>query len=259
MRISAKKPVALLLCYLTLFFSLNVAAQTNAVTFKVLAIAENGGHHIQYTKAAKVWLNKVAAENNFSIDYTENTDKINDAFLSQYQLFIQLDFPPYAWTPTAGAAFEKYIKEGKGGWIGFHHATLLGEFDGFPMWSWFSDFMGGIKYKNYIATFASAKVNVENKNHPVMEGVPASFIVKTEEWYTYDRSPRPNVQVLASVDESTYKPDSKIKMGDHPVVWSNTGVAAKNVYIFMGHSPDLFENPAYTMLFKNAIFWAAKK
>jgi len=259
MKVLAKGLAPLFSFFSILFFSLNVAAQTDTVSFRVLAIAENGGHHIKYSEAAKVWLNKLAAENKFSIDYIENTDKINDAFLSQYQLFIQLDFPPYAWTPTAGAAFEKYIKEGKGGWIGFHHATLLGEFDGYPMWSWFSDFMGDIKYKNYIATFASAKVNIENKNHPVMKGVPASFIVKKEEWYIYDKSPRPNVQVLASVDEATYKPDSKIKMGDHPVVWSNTGIAAKNVYIFMGHSADLFQNPAYIMLFKNAVFWAAER
>jgi len=34
-------------------------------------------------------------------------------------LFIQLDYPPYAWTPTAVSAFQKYIEEGKGGWIGF--------------------------------------------------------------------------------------------------------------------------------------------
>ena len=243
---------------LIIFFNQAAFTQTKPA-FKIVAIAESGGHHIRYSKAARIWLDKLAAENNFAIDYIENTDKINDAFLSQYQLFIQLDFPPYAWTPTAGAAFEKYIKEAKGGWIGFHHATLLGEFDGYPMWKWFSEFMGGIQYKNYIPTFVSGKVRVEDKTHPVMKGVPLNFTIKTEEWYTYDKSPRPKVKVLASVDETTYWPDSKIKMGDHPVVWSNPKVAAKNVYIFMGHSPDLFENEAYTTLFKNAVFWAAQK
>lgn len=245
---------------LTVFFCLKSVAQTKSPAFKVLAIAENGGHHIAYSKAAKIWLDKLAKEKNFSIDYIENTEKINDEFLNHYQLFIQLDFPPYAWNPTAAAAFEKYISEGKGGWIGFHHATLLGEFDGYPMWNWFHDFMGGIRFKNYISTFASGKVNVEDKKHPVMKDVPASFLITTEEWYTYDKSPRPNVHVIASVDESTYIPDStKVKMGDHPVVWTNPRIKAKNVYIFMGHSPDLFDNKAYTKLFQNAIFWAAKK
>jgi type 1 glutamine amidotransferase len=66
-----------------------------------------------------------------------------------------------------------------------------------------------------------------------------------------------NVHVLASVDEATYAPDSPIKMGDHPVIWTNRKVAARNLYIFMGHSPDLFDNAAYTTLVRNAIFWAA--
>jgi type 1 glutamine amidotransferase len=75
-----------------------------------------------------------------------------------------------------------------------------------------------------------------------------------EEWYTYDKSPRANVHVLASVDEASYDPQAKVKMGDHPVVWTNEHYKARNIYIFMGHSPNLFDNPAYTKLFSNAIF-----
>lgn len=242
-----------------LFVGFNSIAQNNNPRFHVLALYENGGHHIAYSKRAKLWLDSLAADSNFSIDYIQNTDKINEAFLSHYQLFIQLDYPPYAWTDKAVAAFEKYIEEGRGGWIGFHHATLLGEFDGYKMWDWFSRFMGGIRYKNYIATFVQGTVNVEDKQHPVMKGIPASFLVKKEEFYTYDKSPRPNVHVLASVDELSYKPDTDIKMGDHPVVWTNEHYKARNVYIFMGHSPILFDDPVYKRLFTNAIFWAAGK
>ena len=248
-----------LLFILLLFVGFNSIAQNKNPRFHVLALYENGGHHIEYSKRAKLWLDSLAADSNFSIDYIQNTDKIDEAFLSHYQLFIQLDYPPYAWTDKAVAAFEKYIEEGRGGWIGFHHATLLGEFDGYKMWDWFSQFMGGIRYKNYIATFVQGTVNVEDKQHPVMKGIPASFLIKKEEFYTYDKSPRPNVHVLASVDESTYKPDTDIKMGDHPVVWTNEHYKARNVYIFMGHSPILFDDPVYKRLFTNAIFWAASK
>ena len=227
--------------------------------FKVLAIYENGGHHVAYSAAGKEWLNKLAKDSGFVIDYITNTDTINDSTLANYQLFIQLDYAPYNWTPAAFAAFQKYIEQGKGGWIGFHHATLLGEFDGFPMWQWFSDFMGGIRWKDYIPGFASGKVNVEDRKHPVMKGVLASFTINKDEWYTYDKSPRPNVHVIASVDESTYTPDSKVKMGDHPVIWTNEKMKARNIYIFMGHSPELFENKDYTKLFTNAIFWATGK
>jgi len=89
--------------------------------------------------------------------------------------------------------------------------------------------------------------------------VAGTFQVTTDEWYTWDKSPRPNVHVLANVDESSYRPASTIKMGDHPVIWTNDHIAARNVYIFMGHGPDLFDNPFYTALLKNAIFWTAGK
>jgi type 1 glutamine amidotransferase len=234
-------------------------AQDARPKFKVVALAEAGGIHRPFVDAAKEWLQKLAEENAFSVDYIENTDKINDEFLSHYHLFIQLNYPPYGWTSTAVAAFTKYIEEGRGGWIGFHHATLLGEFDGYGIWPWFSQFMGGIRFTDYIPKFATATVVVEDPAHPVMKNVGGSFVVDHEEWYTYDKSPRPNVQVLAHVNEATYSPDTKTKMGDHPVIWTNHHYKARNVYIFMGHHPELFQNPAFAKIFRNAIFWAASQ
>lgn len=234
------------------------AAQAPAAPrFRVVAIAEAGGIHAPFVEAAKTCLNQLAAKNQFAVDYIENTDRIDDEFLSHYQLFIQLNYPPYNWTPTAQTAFIRYIEEGRGGWIGFHHATLLGEFDGFQMWPWFSQFMGGIRFKEYIATFADGTVMVEDKAHPAMQGVTSPFPISHEEWYTWDKSPRPNVHVLASVNENSYSPDSKIKMGDHPIIWTNEHYKARNIYIFMGHHPDLFGNPAFAKIFHNSIFWAA--
>ncbi|MHA4809228.1 ThuA domain-containing protein [Flavitalea flava] len=141
-----------------------------------------------YSRAARVWLDKLAVDSGFSIDYIQDPHVIDSSFLEKYQLFIQLDYAPYAWGDTAMKAFRQYIEQGRGGWIGFHHASLLGEFDGYPMWQWFSTFMG-----------------------------------------------------------------------DHTVIWMNGHYAARNIYIFMGHSPDLFENPVYATIFRNAIFWAARK
>lgn len=233
------------------------APEAAAPRFRVVAIAEPGGIHLPFVEAAKIWLNQLATGQNFAIDYIEDTGKINDEFLSHYRLFIQLNYPPYRWTPAAQASFIKFIEQGRGGWIGFHHAGLLGEFDGYPMWPWFSQFLGGIRYTNYIPTFVDGTVAVEDKWHPAMKGVSSPFKVLHEEFYTWDKSPRPNVHVLASVDENSYSPNTTIKMGDHPVIWTNEHYKARNIYIFMGHHADLFDNPAFTTIFRNSIFWAA--
>lgn len=224
---------------------------------KVLVLTERGGQHGGFTDAGMKWLVEEGAKQNFSITEINNAQPITEAYLSQFSLIIQLDFPPYTWPKEAEDAFIKYIEEGRGGWIGFHHASLLGEFDGYPMWQWFSDFMGGIRYKNYIAPLADGTLVVEDKQHPVMKGVPASFIIPDDEWYTYDKSPRPNVHVLANVDESTYTPASDIKMGDHPVVWVNENKKARNVYFQIGHSKKLYDTDGFTTMFRNAIQWAS--
>ena len=104
---------------------------------------------------------------------------------------------------------------------------------------------------------------MEDSAHPVLKDVPANFPISTEEWYTWDRSPRARVHVLASVDESTYEfvdaSQRGIRMGDHPVIWTNDKLKARNLYIFMGHHPNLFANAAYTTLLTNSIMWLANK
>lgn len=226
---------------------------------KVLVLTERGGQHGGFTDAGLKWLAAEGAKGNFSITEINNARNITEAYLSQFSLVIQLDFPPYTWPKEAEDAFVKYIEEGRGGWIGFHHATLLGEFDGYPMWQWFSDFMGGVRFKNYIAPLADGTLIVEDKQHPVMKDVPASFVVPDDEWYTYDKSPRPNVHVLANVDESSYTPASDIKMGDHPVVWVNESKKARNVYFQIGHSSKLYETEGFTTMFRNAINWTLER
>lgn len=226
---------------------------------KVLVLTERGGGHEGFVAAALEWLKTFSEEHQFELKIINHPREIENDSLSAYQLFIQLNYPPYNWTPKTMAAFERYIDQGQGAWIGFHHATLLGEFDGYPMWHWFSDFMGGIRFKSYIAKKATGNVLVEATGHPVMKGLPRMFFIPDDEWYTFDKNPRNKVKVLAIVDESSYQPASDIKMGDHPVIWSNGRKKAKNVYFLMGHSASLLATPAFTQMFANAIKWGLKK
>ena len=234
------------------------SAQINTNRFYALVLAERGDQHEAFVVAALEWLKETASRDHFALDVFENPNKFNQAFLARYQVFIQLNYPPYRWSDEAKAAFQDYIEQGKGGWVGLHHAALLGEFDGYPLWPWFSDFMGRIRFKSYIARRVAGTVVVEDAAHPSMKGIPSTFVVEEEEWYTFDQDPRPNVHVLARVDESSYQPSSDIKMGDHPVIWTNKRKQARNIYIQMGHHPSLFKNETYKTLLRNAILWAAE-
>lgn len=251
-----KAKYILLFLLLILHLDVSMAQQTR---FKTIVLTERGSWHEEFVVAALQWLDSISKKQNFEYTIINHPSEMDNKNWQDYQLFIQLNYPPYNWTPKSMENFIKYMQEGSGGWVGFHHASLLGEFDGYPIWPWFSNFLGGIRFKDYIAKKATATVHVEARKHPVMLGLPDSFAIPDDEWYTFDKDPRPNVFVLANVDENSYQPASDIKMGDHPVIWSNTKMKARNVYFLMGHSASLLQTKAFRQLFLNAILWAANK
>ena len=229
-------------------------------TRRIIALAEPGQTiHQPFADAALRWLQETAPKEGFTVDYIRTTDPIDEAYLAAHDLFVQVNYPPYRWTPVAEAAFRKAMETGTIGWVGFHHASLLGKFDGFEMSPFFHQFMGKIVFKSYIPDFATGTVRVEDAAHPVLQGLPAAFPIENDEWYTYDRSPRPDVHVLANVDESSYLPARTVKMGDHPVIWTNPTFKGRNVYFQFGHKAELFESDAFKRLFLNAIRWAAAR
>jgi type 1 glutamine amidotransferase len=225
---------------------------------RVIVLAEPGQTiHQPFVDAAMTWLRERAVAEHFAIDYIRTTDSIDDAFLGAHDVFVQLNYPPYRWTSVAESAFRKAMEQGTIGWVGFHHASLLGKFDGFEMSPFFHEFMGRIVFKTYIKDFATGTVRVEDPAHPVFAGMPRTFPIENDEWYTYDRSPRGDVHVLANVDEDSYAPARTIKMGDHPVIWTNRHYKARNVYFQFGHQAALVESPHFRQVVLNAIRWAA--
>ena len=248
------------LCIVTVAFCVILfVACTEKKPLSILVLYEGAGHK-EFCDATVPWLEKLGEENGFTTTMIKAPDCINDAYLSDFDVFIQLDYPPYRWSDENKAAFEKAIDNGTIGYIGMHHATLLGEFDGFPMWEWFGDFMGGVRFKDYIPELSDGMLVTENTPHPVLTGIEKGFVIPDDEWYTYDVSPRVHkgIKVLATVDEGSYSVDTQVKMGDHPVIWTNTAKKARNVYFQFGHSPKLVDMPEYNKLMLNSIFWAGQ-
>ena len=243
----------------TLYLSLLKNKKATLPPRKVLVLAERGGLHEPFTATGLQWLEDNKDRLNMQLVIMESAEGLTKGELNQYHLVLQLNHPPYAWSKEAQEDFQHYIDRGIGNYIGFHHASLLGEFDGYGMWQWFSDFMGGIRYDNYIADKCDGTVQVEDRRHPVMKDIPGTFVIEDDEWYTYNTDPRPNVHVLAHVDEASYTIKTNIKMGDHPVIWTNPSKGARNVYFQFGHSKLLFDNPVFVRLLENAIKWTLEE
>ena len=180
---------------------------------------------------------KNGRENNFEIDISNDTALINDRNLAEYQVFIALQQAPFDMSPAQQQSVQRFIEQGKG-WVGIHAGGLTGNFfkgADKPYWQWFEDFMGGIVYSPHPA-FQRGMLIVEDPNHPITQNLPSQFEV-ADEWYEFNKSPRPNVHVLIRADETSYHQNKP--MGDHPIVWVNEKFN-RMIYIGIGHDPYLW-------------------
>jgi len=249
-------PAACKLLILTLLFSvlqLGSQAQTNS-SFKVLVVASADPDHDPMISASKAFFEKIASENNFTVDFTRDATLINDNNLANYKVIVQLHLAPFDMTHEQQIAMEHFISGGRG-WVGVHAAGLTGKqfiSPETPYWQWFEKLMGGIIYSPHPSKQAG-KIVVEDRTYPVMRNLPPEFTFY-DEWYEWDKSPRPNVHVLATADELSYKPEKP--MGDHPLIWTNPEYD-RAVYIGIGHDISACTDANFAVLMRDAILWAA--
>lgn len=224
--------------------------------FKALVVASRAKDHLKMIAAAKPFFEKMASENNFDLEFTDDTSVVNEVNLMQYKVFIQLHLAPFDMSYAQQAALQQYIENG-GGWVGIHAAGLTGDMFKSPnrvYWQWFEDFMGGIAYSPH-PKFQKGTFIIEDSKHPATKHLPKRIEV-SDEWYEFNKSPRENVRVLAVADESTYT--QKKPMRDHPIIWCNEKYP-HTIYIGIGHDAALCEDKNYKALVRDAILWAGAK
>jgi hypothetical protein len=90
----------------------------------------------------------------------------------------------------------------------------------------------------------AAAVGVEDPACEAIAGIGDGDVL-VDEWYGFHDNPRPHVNVVATVDETTY--DAYLgEMGDdHPIVWWREFAGGRSVYNAMGHSAAMWQNEQF--------------
>jgi len=250
------KKVAIKRHFLGMFLlMLNVSTPLHAQfpRFKVLAFYSTQVEpaHVEFANDAIKFFKDLTVGNGFVFDTTSNMADLNAAKIKDYQLLMMInDFPHNA---SQREAFKRYMESG-GGWFGFHVAAYN---DRTTQWPWFVDFLGGaVFYRNNWPPMP-AKLVVEDIQHPITKGLPATFTAPINEWYQWKPSPRErkNVKILASLSPDNYPFGLKdiLPDGDTPVVWTNTNY--RMVYLNMGHGPHIFTDATQNRLIIAALRW----
>ena len=257
---------------------LQTGAQKKSMPFKVIAFytERNDLAHISFVHEANKWFPKMAAQNNFVYDSTNDWSKMNTDFLSRYQVVLFLDTRPDA--PEQRAAFKKYMEKG-GAWMGFHFAGFALTPSEFPQnWDWYhNEFIGAGQYVSNTWRPTPAILRVEDSNHPAMKDLPTTFKSSPNEWYRWEKDIRnnPDIKILLSIDSSSFPLGTGPKQyeiwhsGYYPVAWTNKKY--RMIYANMGHN-DIdyenktnkelsfqFDNETQNKFILNAVIWLARR
>ena len=217
----------------------------------------NGYRNESSIVASRQALIAIAADQGWSACATENGAVFNPLQLSRFRAVIWDNTSGNNLLPRQRAAFEQYMESG-GGFVGIHGAGG----DPTYVWRWYVETLIGAQFKGHplLPQFQPALIRIEDRDDPATRHLPATWS-RTDEWYSFESSPRGKVHVLASLDENTYTPRmgwKDVRMGaDHPIVWKHCVGHGRAFYSALGHTPQSYAESAYVKLLTGAIRWAA--
>ncbi|HVY25790.1 MAG TPA: ThuA domain-containing protein [Polyangiaceae bacterium] len=161
--------------------------------------------------------------------------------------------------PESGrTAFQQYLESG-GGSIAMHYSISMD-----PDWTFYrSALLGGATFVNH-SGLDPAKVTLEDAQHPATRRLDASFMA-TSDYFQMSADPRPDVHVLASIDDATIKQTGHLDgspqgSAKHPVLWSKDVGQGRGLYSTFGHDAgeyDLKQRPWMRPLIVGALRWVA--
>jgi uncharacterized protein len=225
--------------------------------FKVMLFTKTDGFHHESIQEGVTAVRQLALRNNFTVDWQENASIFNDKALANYAVVIFLNTTGNILNDEQKAAFEKFIKSGKG-YVGIHSAS-----DTEYKWEWYTK-MVGMMFKIHPQQ-QTAFLKVEDSNFPGMERFPKKMLW-TDEWYEYQTPAlSTDLHYLISVDEKTYDP--KAKWGDanegkgmgnfHPIAWYHNYDGGRAFYTGLGHISAIYSDQTFLDHLYGGIYWAA--
>jgi type 1 glutamine amidotransferase len=219
--------------------------ETRTLLSSVLVFSKTAGFRHDSIPDGVAAIRQMGQENGFQVDTTEDSGAFTDDNLSQYQAVVFLLTTGTVLDENQKAAFERFIEAGNG-YVGVHSAADT-EYD----WAWYGQLMGA--YFSNHPNIQPAEVDVEDHDHPSTQGLPDVW-PRTDEWYNYRINPRGNVNVLATLDESTY---SGGQMGsDHPIMWYHNFDGGRAWYTGMGHTSESYSEPLFLQSLLGGIEYA---
>ena len=197
---------------------------------KVLVFSKTTGYKHASIPTGIAAIQKLGAENGFDVDTTKNGELFNEDNLKQYAAIIFLSTTMNVLDHNQEAVFERYIQAG-GGYVGIHAATDT-EYD----WGWYTKLVGA-QFLSHPKGTPEADFIIKDRNFIATSFFTDTVWRRTDELYNYKKL-NPDVNVLISLDESTYKGGENSDY--HPISWYHEYDGGRSFYTGAGHTDESY-------------------
>lgn len=187
-------------------------------------------------------LRAIASSLDLALDHTEDPAVFTPDRLQSYAASIWLSPSGEVLNDPQRRAFAEWVSDGHG-FAGIHGATTC-EYGASEYGK-----MVGARFVQHPA-IQPATMTVEDRDHPSTRHLGKTW-PRVDEWYNFETNPRPDVHVLACVDESTYEGGT---MGaDHPIAWSGHYGAGRTWYTALGHASETYSDETFVAHLRGGI------
>jgi uncharacterized protein len=201
---------------------------------RLLVFSKTTGFRHESIEAGVESLREIGASAGFTIEATEDASAFSAGNLASYDTLVFLSPSGNVFDDDQRIALEEYMRAG-GGFVGIHAASTAE-----PSWPFYRRLVGA-RFTDH-PEIQSATMTVEQPGHPATAHLTNTWTC-VDEWYNFDEDPRPGVNVLLSVDESTYAGG---RMGEgHPIAWYHQIGAARCFYTALGHTVEAYADPTF--------------
>lgn len=237
-----KQQFFILLCVFTFISTYSYQKEPS-----ILVFSKTTGFRHKSIPTAITYFKNLQKETNWNIDFSEESSHFSSENLANYNVVVFLNTTGNLFNNQQKKAFKKYIANGNG-FVGIHAASNTEE-----EWPWFTN-MVGATFRDH-PKVQKAKVVVHlNTQHPAINHLKKEEFFK-DEWYNFKKPVAKHVNVLASVDESSYK-GKKMQM-EHPITWYHYFDGGRIFYTGLGHTNEAYQDIRFKKMIKGGILWAA--
>lgn len=215
---------------------------------RISVFSKTAGYRHEAIEPGKRALMEIAKHHGATLQLTEDSAELI-ASLKERDVVVFLNTTGDVLDDAQETLFEAFIQAG-GGFVGVHSSADT-EYD----WP-FYEALNGAWFADHPAIQA-AQIKLERPEHPAVAFLPRVW-ARSDEWYNFRRNPREQVEVLLTLDETSYQGGT---MGvDHPIAWCRSEGAlgrGRAFYTALGHTLESWQEKFFLKHIEAALLWAA--